>query len=75
MIPLGIILTVRFIEMLVDEIGRYRRDRKLNLEAYQVYDRVSGRFRRALSQDVRQGDIIRIVDQRVPADIVILKSK
>jgi magnesium-transporting ATPase (P-type) len=75
LLPLGVILAVRFVEEILDEISRYKRDRKLNLEKYFIYDKEEKEFKEKLSQDVREGDIIKILNQRVPADIAILKSK
>lgn len=45
------------------------------MEKYLIYDEKTKSFEERLSQDVKEGDIIKILNQRVPADIVILKSK
>jgi magnesium-transporting ATPase (P-type) len=47
----------------------------LNTQKYQVYDFKEDAFVEKQSQDIREGDIIKIFNQRVPADILILKSK
>ena len=75
LIPLLVILTIRFFEEIYDEINRYKRDRKINLEKYEIYNSQTKKFCQKRSQDVREGDIIKIFNQRVPADVVILKSK
>lgn len=69
------ILTIRIAQEAYDDYNKYKRDQKLNLEQYQVFDHESQQFRPRLSQDIREGDIIKIVNQRVPADIVIFQSK
>lgn len=73
--PLAVILTIRFFEEILDEFNRYKRDRKINLEKYLIYNLEEKKFKEKLSQDVREGDIIKILNQRVPADIIILQSK
>lgn len=73
--PLVVILSIRFFEEIFDEINRYKRDRKINLEEYLVFDEKQGDFEQKKSQDIREGDIIKIFNQRVPADVIILKSK
>lgn len=70
-----VILSIRFFEEIFDEINRYKRDRKINLEEYLVFDEKQGDFEQKKSQDIREGDIIKIFNQRVPADVIILKSK
>ena len=69
------IIIVRFFEEIIDEINRYKRDKKLNFQEYQVYDRKSKNFKKKYSQDIKEGDIIKIFNQRVPSDIIILQSK
>jgi phospholipid-translocating ATPase len=73
--PLVVIISIRFIEEILDEINRYKRDKKLNLEKYFIFDVKTNEFKEKKSQDVKEGDIIKIFNQRVPADIAILKSK
>lgn len=73
--PLAVILSIRFFEEVLDEFNRFKRDRKLNFEKYQIYNLKEQEFQEKSSQDVKEGDIIKILNQRVPADIVILQSK
>lgn len=69
------ILTIRLFEELIDEIRRFKRDRKLNREKYLIYDDKTQEFKEKLSQDIKEGDIVKIYNQRVPADMLILRSR
>lgn len=69
------ILIVRSIQEAIDEYKKYTRDQVLNLEWYQVFNHSTQQFEPKLSKDIREGEIIKIIDQRVPADIVIFDSK
>ena len=66
---------MRFIEEVSDEIGRYKRDKKLNMEKHQVLNPETFKFETTRSENIKVGDIIKINNQRVPADLIILGSK
>ena len=72
---MSVILTIRLFEELIDEIRRFKRDRNLNRQKYLVYNVTTEEFDEKLSQDIREGDIVKIYNQRVPADMLILKSR
>ena len=56
-----------------EDRNRHKADREVNLQEFTVV--VDGREVLARSQDIRVGQIIRLADkQRVPADVVVLKS-
>lgn len=74
-IPLAVIVVVRFFEEFFDEINRYKRDKKINTEKFEVYNKSTDSFKQKQSSELREGDIIKIFNQRVPADVIILKSK
>lgn len=75
LLPVSVILTIRLFEELIDEIRRFKRDRKLNREKYLIYDDKTQEFKEKLSQDIKEGDIVKIYNQRVPADMLILRSR
>ena len=72
---MSVILTIRLFEELIDEIRRFKRDRKLNRQKYLVFNDKTEEFEEILSQDIKEGDIVKIYNQRVPADMLILKSR
>jgi phospholipid-translocating ATPase len=55
----------------VDDLARRRRDKEANSEFYQIV----GKAQPVRSRDIKVGDLIRIQkDQRVPADIMLLRT-
>ena len=70
-----IILIGRIVQEALDEYRKYRLDQSQNLERFKVFDRRTGQFRSEPAKSIREGDIVKIANQRVPADIVIFRSK
>lgn len=71
--PLLIILLFRFFEEIVQYIRVWRRDKQIN---GRMYDKmVKSGFVKTKSGDLCVGDIIKLIDERVPADIIILAAK
>lgn len=69
-VPLAFVLVVTMGKEAWDDLKRRKRDRESNMEQYEL---VTGKYR--ASQDLQVGDIIHVqLNQRVPADILILKS-
>lgn len=69
-VPLAFVLTVTMGKEAWDDIKRRRRDNESNMGQYEL---VNGSFK--ASKDLCVGDIIRVgINQRVPADIVVLQS-
>lgn len=66
---------MRFVEEIMDEINRYKRDQKLNLQEYKILNPKTLEFETKKSKKIKTGDIIKIENQRVPADLIILSSK
>lgn len=72
--PLGFVLAVTLIREAVDDILRYKRDKAVNSEKYQKICRSSGIIV-IPSSAIKVGDIIVVEkDQRVPADMIFLKT-
>ncbi|KAK9461708.1 uncharacterized protein V1516DRAFT_622048 [Lipomyces oligophaga] len=70
-LPLAFVLTVTMSKEASDDIARRRRDAEANKEGYQVL----GKSDLVRSRDLRVGDLVMINrDQRVPADMILLKS-
>ena len=72
--PLVFVLTVTMAKEAYDDIQRWRADTAINL---QTYDRLlpSGETEAVCAQDIRVGHLIRVrTDQRVPADLVLLRT-
>jgi phospholipid-translocating ATPase len=71
--PLGFILTVTVIREAVDDLMRYRRDKAINS---QLYQKLTPATREVIpSSKIRVGDLILVYkDQRVPADMIFLKT-
>lgn len=72
--PVAVILAFRLTEEIVQELRIKNRDKLINNKIYQRY--VSdGQYENIKSSEIRVGDIIKIGDERVPADVVILSAK
>ncbi|KAK9366594.1 hypothetical protein V1509DRAFT_629473 [Lipomyces kononenkoae] len=70
-LPLAFVLFVTMSKEAIDDISRRRRDAEANKEGYEVVGKVD--FVRA--KDLKVGDLVFIKkDQRVPADMILLKS-
>ncbi|KAK9312563.1 hypothetical protein V1524DRAFT_369308 [Lipomyces starkeyi] len=70
-LPLAFVLFVTMSKEALDDIARRRRDAEANKEGYEVVGKVD--FVR--SRDLKVGDLVFIKkDQRVPADMILLKS-
>ena len=71
--PLGFVLAVTVIREAVDDFLRYRRDKAINS---QLYQKLTPTTREVIpSSKIRVGDLILVYkDQRVPADMIFLKT-
>lgn len=71
--PLGFVLTVTVIREAVDDMLRYKRDKAINSQYYQ---KLTPTTRQVIpSSKIKVGDLIVVYkDQRVPADMVFLKT-
>jgi phospholipid-translocating ATPase len=71
--PLAFVIAVTMLREAYDDFKRYRRDKELNSQLYQIltYDGV----KKVPSSQLKVSDIIIIEkNQRVPADVVLLKT-
>ena len=72
--PLGFVLGVTLIREAVDDMLRYKRDKQVNSQYYYVLRRV-GEPKAMKSSKIKVGDIIQVnKDQRVPADMIFLRT-
>lgn len=72
--PLGFVLIVTIFREAVDDIRRYQRDREVNSQKYRRLMQ-SGHLEQVPSSKLKVGDIIIVEkDQRVPADLVLLRT-
>ena len=67
------ILLFRFFEEIVQYIRVWRRDRQINGRLYDK--KTKNGFVKTRSGDLHVGDIIKLLDERVPADVIILSAK
>ena len=75
-LPLLAILFFRCLEELFQHLRISNRDKEANNTLYPVKSRVSQiGFLMTKSEDLKVGDLIKIVDKLVPVDIIILASK
>ncbi|PYH94260.1 phospholipid-translocating P-type ATPase [Aspergillus ellipticus CBS 707.79] len=76
--PLAFVVSISLGKEALDDIGRRRRDAEANAEEFTVlnFDRPTGVFEATKkSRDLRVGDVLKVrKNQRLPADVVILKS-
>lgn len=71
--PLGFVLAVTVLREAYDDFNRYKRDKAVNSQLYQVYT-PEGSFV-IPSSSIKVGDIIAVdKNQRVPADMLFLKT-
>lgn len=72
--PLGFVLAITMVKEAHDDIQRFLSDRKLNGETYERLC-AGGKVERVPSSAIRVGDLIAIrTNQRVPADVVLLRT-
>ncbi|KAI7690094.1 putative phospholipid-transporting ATPase IIB [Sarcoptes scabiei] len=72
--PLGFVLGVTLIREMIDDILRYKRDKAVNSQFYTKISKIHG-AQAIPSAKIRVGDIIQIYkDQRVPADMIFLRT-
>jgi phospholipid-translocating ATPase len=72
--PLTFVLTVTIFREAIDDFRRYQRDREVNSQKYRRLMR-SGQLEMVPSSKLKVGDIIIVEkDQRVPADLVLLRT-
>lgn len=72
--PLGFVLTVTIFREAIDDFRRFQRDREVNSQKYRRLMR-SGQLEMVPSSKLKVGDIIIVEkDQRVPADLVLLRT-
>ena len=71
--PLGFVLAVTVIREAVDDFLRYKRDKAINS---QLYQKLTPTTREVIpSSKIKVGDLILVYkDQRVPADMILLKT-
>jgi phospholipid-translocating ATPase len=70
-VPLVFVLAVTMGREAIDDLTRRRRDREANSEFYHVI----GNAQPVRSRDLKVGDLIKVLkDQRVPADIMLLRT-
>ena len=70
-IPLAFVLTVTMGREAMDDLTRRRRDKEANSKFYQVI----GQDKPVRSRDLKVGDLVKVnKDQRVPADLVLLRT-
>lgn len=72
--PLGFVLLVTIFREAIDDFRRYQRDREVNSQKYRRLT-LSGGLEMAPSSKLKVGDIIIVEkDERVPADLVLLRT-
>ena len=72
--PLGFVLGVTLIREAIDDLLRYKRDKAVNSQIYTKLTYIHGP-QKIPSAKIRVGDIIQVhKDQRVPADMVFLRT-
>ena len=70
--PLAFVLTVSFVNEVIDDYKRYSRDKEMNYELFQVLNE-NGELLQTKAGNIKVGNVIKIeAGQRVPADVVIL---
>lgn len=74
--PLAFVLLVTMAKEASDDFKRFKRDQEVNAQLFQRLTRDSPTgFESVQSADIRCGDLIRLEkDQRVPADMVLLRT-
>lgn len=72
--PLGFVLGVTLIREAIDDLLRYKRDKAVNSQFYTRLTRLRG-TQNIPSAKIKVGDIIQVgKDQRVPADMIFLRT-
>lgn len=72
--PLGFVLGVTLIREMIDDLLRYKRDKAVNSQFYIKLTSING-MQAIPSAKIRVGDIIQVgKDQRVPADMIFLRT-
>lgn len=72
--PLAIILLFRLIEEIAQQVKIYRRDKRINNQEYSKLKN-DGTLEKIKAGAIKVGDVIKLTDNRVPADLIILASK
>uniref|UniRef100_A0A6M2E149 Phospholipid-transporting ATPase n=1 Tax=Xenopsylla cheopis TaxID=163159 RepID=A0A6M2E149_XENCH len=73
--PLGFVLTVTIFREAVDDLRRHRRDKEVNSQRYRRLKGPDNQTELVPASSLKVGDIIHIdKDQRVPADLVLLRT-
>ena len=71
--PIAIVFSLSFVKEVVDELHKYFKDKSLNNEVFEKCSSEGPQLVR--SAGIRVGDIIKVKpNQRVPADIILLKT-
>lgn len=72
--PLGFVLIVTMFREAVDDFRRYQRDREVNSQKYYRLN-INGSLEKVASSKLRIGDVIIVEkDERIPADLVLLRT-
>ncbi|KAL7044217.1 hypothetical protein ACKWTF_001834 [Chironomus riparius] len=72
--PLGFVLTVTIFREAIDDFRRFQRDREVNSQKYRRLMQ-SGHLEMVPSSKLKVGDIIIVEkDERIPADLVLLRT-
>ncbi|CAO1371240.1 unnamed protein product [Diamesa hyperborea] len=73
--PLGFVLAVTLFREAIDDFRRHQRDREVNSQKYRRLVNSSQTFELVPSSKLKLGDIIIVEkDERVPADLVLLRT-
>lgn len=70
---MAVILIFRLTEELMQEIRIKNRDKLVNNKIYQKF--VNGQYINISAKEIAVGDVIKIANERVPADVVILSAR
>lgn len=72
--PLLVILVFRLVEEIFQHLRVQKRDRLINERLYDRLDPEGG-VTKTQAGDLKVGDLIKLVNERVPADVIILAAK
>lgn len=73
--PLGFVLAVTLFREAIDDFRRHQRDREVNSQKYRRLVNLTQTFELVPSSKLKLGDIIIVEkDERVPADLVLLRT-
>jgi magnesium-transporting ATPase (P-type) len=72
-LPLAFVLVVSAVKEAIEDIQRYKADKKNNKEIFKVLR--EGQLQKIFSQEIKAGDIVKVKrNQHFPADIVVLST-